>query len=424
VALFTFDRQVYPLSSFEQWNAAPLSERSSLVTATLTRTSPGWGSTQLGNALVQAAEALADTSGKNSTEHSRIELITDLQEGSRLEQLQGYEWPKGVEVSINQLKPLHTGNASLQLVSDTDEVSDAKASAQVRVRVSNMAGSKHEQMKIGWASAASASFAAPPQELYVPAGQSRVVTVPAPSVGSLDRVVLQGDDDDFDNTVFTSPPEVLRLNVTYLGTESETDTRQGLYFLKRAFQETRHQTVVIKSHLPSEALNPEELQQSSLVIVAAPLSDGAAQAIRAQVTGGKSALVVVDSSALQSTLRGLLQQEQLKIEEVRPPSYAMLGEIDFRHPIFSPFADPRFSDFTKIHFWRYARLDANQLSDAHALARFDSGDPALLEVPTGAGRILILTSGWQPESSRLALSSKFVPLLYSILESGGVPEPL
>jgi hypothetical protein len=38
----------------------------------------------------------------------------------------------------------------------------------------------------------------------------------------------------------------------------------------------------------------------------------------------------------------------------------------------------------------------------------------------GKGTLLVLTSGWHPSDSQLALSSKFVPLLYSILEYGGV----
>src|SRR6185436_18254310 len=43
------------------------------------------------------------------------------------------------------------------------------------------------------------------------------------------------------------------------------------------------------------------------------------------------------------------------------------------------------------------------------------------EVPIGKGRLYILTSGWQPDDSQLAVSSKFVPLLWSLLEqSGGV----
>src|SRR6185369_10313362 len=54
---------------------------------------------------------------------------------------------------------------------------------------------------------------------------------------------------------------------------------------------------------------------------------------------------------------------------------------------------------------------------------FDNGDAALIEIPTGAGKIFVLTSGWQPEFSQLALSSKFVPLLYSLLEISGAPQP-
>jgi hypothetical protein len=69
----------------------------------------------------------------------------------------------------------------------------------------------------------------------------------------------------------------------------------------------------------------------------------------------------------------------------------MLAEIDFRHPVFAPFVDPRFSDFTKIHFWKHRRLDPAGLPDARVLAKFESGDPALLEIPVGKGRDLVLT---------------------------------
>jgi len=60
------------------------------------------------------------------------------------------------------------------------------------------------------------------------------------------------------------------------------------------------------------------------------------------------------------------------------------------------------------------------LPGARVLARFDTNDPALLEMPLGKGSLLVLTSGWRRADSQLALSSKFVPLLYSILEFGGV----
>ena len=45
------------------------------------------------------------------------------------------------------------------------------------------------------------------------------------------------------------------------------------------------------------------------------------------------------------------------------------------------------------------------------LARFDDRSPALVEKQLGSGTVWVLTSGWQPQQSQLALSSKFIPLL-------------
>lgn len=53
------------------------------------------------------------------------------------------------------------------------------------------------------------------------------------------------------------------------------------------------------------------------------------------------------------------------------------------------------------------------------VARFDNGDPALVEIPVGKGKVMVLASGWNTEDSQLAVSSKFVPLLYALLEHSG-----
>ena len=96
--------------------------------------------------------------------------------------------------------------------------------------------------------------------------------------------------------------------------------------------------------------------------------------------------------------------------------YALLAQIDFQHPLFAPFADPRFSDFTKIHFWKYRRFDATTLTGAQVIARFDGGDPAIVQAPLGKGSVVIFASSWRPQDSQLALTSKFVPLLHALLD--------
>ena len=50
------------------------------------------------------------------------------------------------------------------------------------------------------------------------------------------------------------------------------------------------------------------------------------------------------------------------------------------------------------------------------VARFDNGEPAVLERGLDKGRVFALTSGWHPEDSQLALSSKFVPMIGALIE--------
>jgi hypothetical protein len=291
------------------------------------------------------------------------------------------------------------------------------------VRVSNAPESKQEQFRIGWAQPNGTGFAGKPIEIYVPPGQSRIVPVPTPSSpGSLDRIVLQGDEETFDNTVFVLPPEQASASVLYFGADSEGDAREPLYYVQRVFQKTQRQMVRVVARAPNQLVSSAEMMSASLFIVTGGPFEETTRALREQVNAGKTLLMVLDGAATEGTLARLLGLDHLELEDGRVTTYAMLAEIDFRHPLLAPFADPRFSDFTKIHFWKYRRLDAAAIPGARVLAKFDSGDPAILETPIGKGHVLVLTSGWRPQESQLALSTKFVPLLYSMLEqSGGAP---
>jgi len=141
--------------------------------------------------------------------------------------------------------------------------------------------------------------------------------------------------------------------------------------------------------------------------------------LRQYLESGGILLLVVKSVETVTALSGLAGIERLECREADVGQYAMLGRIELEHPLLKPFSDPRFGDFTRIHFWKYRRINAADCPGARVLARFDNDDPAWLEVPVGRGSLLVWTSGWHPSDSDLALSSKFVPLLYSALEYGG-----
>jgi Aerotolerance regulator N-terminal/von Willebrand factor type A domain len=422
VAVLTFDRGVRTLVSFEQWSQMDPGQRAALTLARISDVKPNWSSTQLGNALITAADAFADADkeGRNIGRR-QIVLISDMQEGARLDGLQGHEWPQGIEVQVEPVQPRRPTNAGVQWLTANDDSSNAGTNLVTRIRVGNSGNATREQFQLHWADVPGAKAL----DVYVPPGQSRVVPAPTLSLGTTgEKLVLTGDDDDFDNTVYVLQPQPEHVNVLFAGDEQENDSKQPFYYLKRAFQPTSREIVEVTARASTAELSATDLAGARLLVASDHLSDDRVTALQQFMTGGGTVLFVMKNATTAEDVGRLAGADGFTAEEVTPANYALLGMIDFNHPIFAPFADARFNDFTKIHFWKYRRVDAAKLPGARVLAKFDSGDPAFMELPRGNGRLLVLTSAWEPSDSQLAVSTKFVPLLYSILDlSGGIPPP-
>jgi hypothetical protein len=414
VAVLTFSKQSRSLVSFGEWSSTAVAARPAMVSERLSAVSPGWEGTQLGAALIAAAEALGDGDGQKATGPREIILVSDLQAGSHTEVLQGYEWPKGVELMVEALTVRQSTNAGLQLLADVAD-GDRQASATVRVRVSNSADAKREQFQVGWVRAAGEGFVGAPVETYVPPGQSRIVTLPVAAGGGAQAITLRGDDENFDNTVFVIPPSPQKIAIAYLGAEPADDSRQPLFFLRRALPATSRLAISVMATAASALPSTD----AALFVVTDTLSASQATMLREQVLAGKTVFAAPKNAAAVAALAPLLDVATLSVEEAKVKNYAMLAEIDFQHPLFAAFADPRFSDFTKIHFWKYRRIDFSAVAGVRMVAKFDNGDPALVEIPVGKGRVMVLAAGWNTEDSQLAVSSKFVPLLYALLEHSG-----
>lgn len=418
-AVFLYSGRVRPLLGFEEWRAAAPGARVALALARLDAAAPGWEDDRLGDALIRAGEVLVESDAERRPDGPRqIYLISDLKAGSRLDSLEAYDWPKSVELRVEALRAQRPTNAGLQLVAEAPEEAPA-ATAGRRVRVRNAANSTREQFRVGWTGPGGAALA-PPVDVYVPPGQSRVVTVP-PLARSADmrQLSLRGDDEDFDNTVFVAAAETRRWNVVYLGAEAAGDPTAPRYFLQRALPDNPRLVARLVAFAPGAAVPAPALAEAKLVVVTRALPDGLAEELRAQLLAGRTVLVAPPDARAAPTLARLLARDSVPLEDVQPADYAMFGDIDFQHPVFAPFADPHFSDFTKIHIWKYRRLRPGEIPGARIVARLDGGDPALVEVAVGSGRLLLLLTGWNPGDSQLAVSSKFVPLIQSILELAG-----
>lgn len=410
-AVFVFDRTLRPVVNFADWNNAAIGDRATLVNQRIATLQPTSAGTHLGAALLQAAELL-EPSGANSPTNGlrEIILVSDVQEGSKLDGLQGHEWPRGVTVTLRPVKPRNAGNAGLTWLTGGESEATAAQTPEARFRVLNTAGSKTDRLQLRWQGGAE------PLDVYVPAGESRVVPSPKPAPNDDARLTLTGDAEDFDNTVHLVRAAPARLPILYVGDDAPGDATQPLYFLRRAFPQTARQIVEIIARKTTEPPLAADFAAAQLVVVSDPLPEEWIGPVQQFARDGKIVLAALRSARAVQTAGRLVEAPDLRATDISG-EYVIFGQIDFQHPLFAPFADPRFSDFTKIHFWKHRRLDASTLPNgARVVAKFDDGDPALVQVPLGKGAVMILTSSWQPADSQLALSSKFVPLLHALLE--------
>ncbi len=244
IALFAFDVSSRPLLGFEASKALDPARRPAVLGSLIDRLTPTWGGTNLGQALIDAVAAIedvADASEKSARMPRKVVLISDLQQGSRLDALGSFEWPSDVELELKTVS--ETGsNAGLQWLIDSAEAeSSAEASRDLRVRVSNDASSRHESFSLAWKDD-KGSDAGAPVSVYVPPGESRVVRVPRPS-NPLQSLRLSGDVHGFDNTLYLATERPEDATVLFIGNDAADDPTGALYFLHRVFQDTIRRSV-------------------------------------------------------------------------------------------------------------------------------------------------------------------------------------
>ena len=424
VCVMSFDQSTKTLAGFEQWAELDATQRVPIVTEQISKISPGWALTNLGNALVSAAEAIEDDQVDDEQKTyitSQVVLVSDLQKGSNLEAMNTYEWPIETELVVKSIQCQGNTNAALQLVTDRSESGTSDDEKSPSIRIINSSDATTERFQLNWADETVASTSSGAIDVYAPSGHSVVVRAPARQDRlKAQKLILTGDDHEFDNALFIAPYLQQHVNILYIGSDNPADSKAMLYYVQRAFGTTRALKPNVIFHPGDKAIAATEIESAHLVIATDKISSDNLASTRQYLESGRTLLLVLKSVDDVTILKSLSGIENIECEEADIDRYAMLDRIEFKHPLLTPFSEPRFGDFTQIHFWKYRRLNIADLPNFQVIANFDSGDPAWIEIPVGKGSLLILTCGWHPSDSQLALSSKFVPLLYSILEYGGI----
>ncbi len=434
VSLYTIDDSLRTIFSMDTDRSTDAVSQQQAVRAALAELKPTWRASQIATGLRSVADLVqaASIAGKiDAAAQSELVLISDLHTGCGVESLQGYPWPESIRLDVRQVRPQVPGNARANLA--MSEVEGEQTN--LKVRVENNADSTTETFELKWM-ADEKPVAGSNTTLQVPAGQVRVIPVPSQPANA-DRLVLVGDGWEGDNAVYVAKPIPMRERIAFVGEQSQSKEDDLAFFLEKAPLSTGRvlRTVErVRRNELSELLvdgSQKDMaigEQLQAVVVEAPLAASDAAGLRTFASEGGCVLIclarpLTDLQATARALEALLAVENLELSEAVIKDFSLLSGIDYTSPVFKPFADPRFNDFSKIRVWAHRKLnfDAGTSSSVSVqkIASLDDGSPWLLRRSMGKGDIWVMTSGWQPAASQLGLSSKFVPILLGMLDPTG-----
>ncbi len=392
-------------------------EAAQVIESALTGLQPSWRKTALDEALIGATSWMEEETRAKSL-RQEIVLISDLQEGASRERLQSFAWPSSIRLRVIPVIKAPPANATVQVVAAADEededLGSQKAEAPrpetIRLRVTRSSNAEGP-LTIRWKDAPAAGALS----LQIPPGASRVLVAPPRPSPESTQLELSGDAESFDNRAFIAPRRARTVRILFAGeTTDEARPESPLFFLTRSVGPTATLRPEVTARRVEE-LAPADWEGADVVVINAGMSEAAAAAAKTFVEAGGLILVLPGDAVSGSWL----QSAGFSLTEAGVKDYALLEDIDFDHTVFRPFASPGLRDFSKVRTWHHRRISPPDAAAIRILARFESGDPALIEWAIGRGRFLIWAMSWVPGDSQLPLSSKFVPMVYAILGEAG-----
>ncbi len=411
LAVAFFDESMEVAADFARWASTGTSARTAAFDEL--DAEAGWLGSDLGAAMTESAELLLAEEATKPVSRRELILISDFQEGANRSHLQSGAWPEEVSVRVIPMTPGQSGNLSLNLAA-TPARANVEEEEVYRVRIRNAADSDSASASIQWKGYPDTAI-----QTTVAPGTSRILTsAPRPTGAARGVIEVLGDAHSFDNEIYVSPVQARPLRILLLSEAGVTDeVGSPLFYLRRALQPTPTLEPIVSA---TSSLTDAQLQENEVIIVAGNWFEDTAKRLQTFAREGGLVIAIPSTKSAADSVAQLTGQPDWTLSEAADKDYALLADLDFEHPVLQPFARAQIRDFTKVRFWKHRLLAAVEPApETRIVATFDGESPALVEHSLGEGAVFLFLSGWEPSESQLALSSKFVPLLFSIFEHTG-----
>ena len=373
------------------------------------RAAPSWESTSYIEALRIAVDQLEDA--RNS--RKQIYLITDLQSAG-MAAAGGWRVPPEVVVEIETI-PGETTNLFVEEVRVERDVFTDQYPHTILARVRSnseqpvegeaqlfLEGQLINRAEFKTSSEGTVNLTFKPFELEEGITRGKIVLKPSDALT---------DDNVFYFVVEQQQPRQIR--VLQEGNASSS------FYLENALTsgENLPFSVEVSAELPSGSLDPAV---TPLVILNDLGRPPRASVFEAYLEAG-GGLVVILSNNIQAEnynreWDALLPVELLDRNFVRQQDkpFTSITEVNWEHPIFFIFQDLHKAAVASTQFYGYWRMSPHE--GATVLARFDEGDPALVEKTVGKGKMIVFASSLDPVWTDFPLRSAYVPFWYRLAQ--------
>jgi len=381
---------------------------------------PGAGSTRYGPALKLAGSILSES----ALPRREAVLISDFQR-SGWQGSEGVRLPDGAV--LTPMPIVETGKPNLAVAPVTLQQSEFQGQQRVIVTTGAVNHSATAAQGVPIALEIGGR-AIQTRQLNVAANGSASTTFDPVTVAERDvrATVRLGDDALARDNVFhfvVSPEDPLTVVIA----ERAGAQRTSSLYLARAVAVSESPRIEARVRQVDSISNDDLAWAAVVIINDAPVAQNTADRLRAFVERGGGVFVALGeraswpSSPTADVLPGIPGPP---VDRTRGAA-ARLGALEYAHPLFEVFRGPRTGDFASARFYGYRSVQAaGANANVQTLARFDDGQPALVERRVGTGRVLMWTSTLDTGWTDLALKPVFVPFVHRLIRHlGAYHEP-
>ena len=230
-------------------------------------------------------------------------------------------------------------------------------------------------------------------------------------------VVLDDDNVPGDNRADVSIAVTQPLRVILVDGSPHLDaTRSETFFAEAALRSEEEQAPFVDSRVvTSQNLNPQVVDQADVIVLAnvATLSAEQADMLLQFVEAGGGLLIapgqLVDPENYRSLLGDLLPGDLTEYVEPEEATHVDVAQLQLPWQIGAADID----ELATARFSEYWNITPHE--QANVPARFVSGESMILSSPVGRGRVMLLSTPLDADSSTLPTKSVYVAMLHEML---------